>query len=292
MDYEKSKSIVAHVDILGFKDLIESYESSKNFKVDKLGNFIRKAINQSYNMIKSIQPEISKLDPLLSFLETLKYRQFSDNFYFSVNYYKDEEIESAFHIISTLVALFQRLMLYGNIYVRGAISWGKNLCDENIIFSEALIYAVELENKIAIYPRIVIDNSLYNNILKNGKSEQILGLYPELFVKDYTNVIFINPFLVHKGNKFKMEKLGLDYQKMKDEVFIMNPENNNFDENVLANFIKDNSDEELIKIVKKDLNEKLIEFEEEYHIFEKYKWLSEYLNWIVGEPHSLIFKYC
>ncbi len=55
-------------------------------------------------------------------------------------------------------------MLYAGILVRGGISIGPTFHQRGILYGSGLLKAYEIESKIAIYPRIVIDPFLFNKL--------------------------------------------------------------------------------------------------------------------------------
>lgn len=56
--------------------------------------------------------------------------------------------------------------------VRGGISYGKLYHNEKIVFGPAMNTAYELESKIAIYPRIIFDKELVEELINYGGIEQ------------------------------------------------------------------------------------------------------------------------
>ena len=145
MAYEKR--FVAFLDILGFKEMIkETYINGEEF------NRIKKVLGKIANMKdlnyhdKYPQNEIGK-----------DVSVFSDSII--ISYSADMSIGAPLlHILIDLVHLCINL-LSNNIFVRGGITFGEIIHNENVCFGPAMIKAYEIEQKEAFYPRIVVDKA-------------------------------------------------------------------------------------------------------------------------------------
>jgi hypothetical protein len=86
----------------------------------------------------------------------LQFKMFSDNFLVSVKYSSYSAI-----MLSTWIAFFQACALEKGFLARGAVAQGQfrqgGLGEiENFVYGEALLEAVSLEAKNAIYPRVIL----------------------------------------------------------------------------------------------------------------------------------------
>lgn len=63
-----------------------------------------------------------------------------------------------------MVAIIQGNFLISNVLVRGGIAYGKFFSDDVMICGNALTRAYWLESNVAIYPRIVIDTELIEQL--------------------------------------------------------------------------------------------------------------------------------
>lgn len=72
------------------------------------------------------------------------------------------------------IGRFQRIMVYRKLPVRGAITVGKLLHQENLVFGPALVRAYELESRVAKYPRVIIDDSIIEAIMRHERAEEVL----------------------------------------------------------------------------------------------------------------------
>jgi len=164
----KTKSVVAFIDILGFKEIIENNEKDKHFTpLIKLRKVLNEAVNATKKIFELVLTSIdSKFDENLT--TKLKVKQFSDNLYLSFDYTDYEgDFLLALNYVIFLSRYYQREMLINNYYVRGGIPEGYNYSDDLMIFSSALINAYNLESKVSIYPRIVIDEKIVKRINKS-----------------------------------------------------------------------------------------------------------------------------
>lgn len=76
----------------------------------------------------------------------------------------DEPIRSGGVLFNELrdLSYSQGCLLRRGILIRGGLTLGKIAVNGNKIFGPALVRAYELESKVAIYPRIVVDKNLIN----------------------------------------------------------------------------------------------------------------------------------
>ena len=151
IDLEKRKPIVykrcyvAFLDILGFKDLVNSSEKStiENYFgiVDSAIQHLRSILNKQY----------------------IQYINISDSVILSVEHGKDKD--ENFHRLQNLciaVGLIQSSLALKNIWLRGGISSGEAFFNqyEYQVVGRAYIEAYLLEQQTALYPRIVIDGKI------------------------------------------------------------------------------------------------------------------------------------
>ncbi len=147
MKYEDR--VVLFVDILGFKNIINSTVNSN-------GTDNEQQIENVYNTFLSINDlyDINKKDNFIQ--ENVSITQFSDSLVIS---FLVKELGEIFWNIFFLQLLSMRLISHG-IICRGAISYGKLIHNDNIIFGPALIDAYNAELNNAKYPRIILEESI------------------------------------------------------------------------------------------------------------------------------------
>jgi hypothetical protein len=105
-----------------------------------------------------------------------------------------------------LAYILQRYLIDQHaLFIRGSITEGLLYIDENYIFGSGLICAYELENEIAVYPRIILD--------KNLSTDKVDKSYPDkLFCLDGDGYYFID-YLKNRGDGFKIHEKHKDLVK-------------------------------------------------------------------------------
>jgi hypothetical protein len=131
------ESIVAFMDLLGFKALIASLKP--------------RAVNQLRDLLKQAMA-ISEISADAELTGTEYYaKMFSDSVSMSIPARRSDPFQFLLHI-----ACFQANLGLHGIFVRGAVVLGDHFEDERILFGPALVQAVDLEKTIALWPRVVI----------------------------------------------------------------------------------------------------------------------------------------
>lgn len=285
--FEKSRSIVAFIDILGFKEIVKANDKSKdNFLLYQLKDALQQSFNKSIIVMEQWLSAIDKIENK-NFASKLKYRQFSDNLYFSFDYNDDKsDYELAVYLITMMSAYYQRIMLSKNFYVRGGIADGKNYFDEHIIFSGALIKAYEFETKTAKYPRIIIDKKILKSLPKDNFIKKVL---PNIFVKDWAGLVFLNPFKIITSLTDMFAQYPEIIPKL-DKIAKGNPSLLNA--STTLNLEPDILDGVLTELVWDNLKVKLKKHKYQPELYEKNLWLREFVDWQDDYESNLNFKYC
>jgi len=149
------KSLVAFIDILGFSDLVNksSSDPEKRKKVEKIVNFVRDII---FVQEKILQPD----DPFY-----LKVSFISDSIVISVDIPEHTHDQHLLNILKYTGSVGLSLLALG-ISCRGAIVMGNIFhhrdSNFNTVVGPALVNAYNLERTVAVYPRIIVDNSVYD----------------------------------------------------------------------------------------------------------------------------------
>lgn len=155
-NHKQRKSLIAYFDILGYKEMIKTNYIPENILIGEIERITKDVYKTTNFSIK----DKSKWNVY----------SFSDNYAIVINY-PDEgfiaEVRQLVWVLSIIQCQF--LSLYG-IIIRGAVVNGMVYTGSKFIYGEGLIRAYEIENSIAIYPRIVIDSKLINEcfqLIKN-----------------------------------------------------------------------------------------------------------------------------
>ncbi len=156
------KKFVAFVDILGFKNLVANIESKANThesdfrKVESILNYLddeSKESNGQHDL-----PVYEKTD--VGYIE----RELGNPV---ITYVSDCVVISTdgtfdgFKSLCNKITKFSTDIATDGIFLRGAIVYGDLFHNGRILFGSAYQRAYELESTTAIYPRVIIDSSVY-----------------------------------------------------------------------------------------------------------------------------------
>ena len=179
--YKTKKRLIAYFDILGYKEMVGSKYFNENLLI---------------NRIKYLTEIVYDTKVMTTKWTKWRTYSFSDNYAIVVKYTEDgfvREFENLMFILRDIQCEF--LSLYG-IMIRGAITHGAVFSGKNFIYGEGLIKAYEIENSLAIYPRIIIDGDLIDECLMYVKSNSNK--------KITLNGITYNPNEINEYNMFQM----------------------------------------------------------------------------------------
>ena len=186
-------SIVAFMDVLGFKDLIHSDNGQRSY-IDVLY-----AIRQE-NMKTFTETTQHEQKGNFSVILKPNISSYSDHIVLTVPLYKSLLAEHAnpivdFHLTlntaKSYISTIQRKLLMLGMLLRGSIAIGEVYCDidNNIIVGKPLVEAVESESKKAVFPRVILSPSLIdfcNNLHPPFPPHQTI------FTKDIDELYFVN----------------------------------------------------------------------------------------------------
>lgn len=156
MNYENR--VVLFLDILGFRSIIEETTAG-----DKDRTLAIKKLHDNLKGIGSFMRDKLKGEHL-----STQVTQFSDSIIVS---FLDEDFKLVIRLIKTIQELIINLA-NDRLLCRGAISYGKLVHSNRIVFGPALNDAYETETKAALYPRVILDRTIID-LGKKDKSMQI-----------------------------------------------------------------------------------------------------------------------
>lgn len=163
---------ICYFDILGYRAFFENEtKAHKNFlaKIEMACESIHWNIRNSHLPVK------------------VNCKTYSDNF---LIYFEKDLLDKfgALKILSSLIRKISiKLLCDFEMLIRGSITIGKFYADDIIVFGKGLVDAVELEEKKAIKPRIVIDGGKFDIDLSKLFSDNCI-------IKDADDIIFVNCF--------------------------------------------------------------------------------------------------
>jgi hypothetical protein len=145
-------SVVAFVDILGYKQLVQ--KAYKNRKGDSLLRKLHRALKDSHEHIDPTYANVFHNDRKP---DSSAFRAFTDNVVIGrpALFFGEEELRQAFRELSR----FQMRLAMDGFFVRGGISVGDLYMDDIMVYGPALLEAIEAESSLAIDPRIVLAKS-------------------------------------------------------------------------------------------------------------------------------------
>lgn len=137
---------LAYLDILGTKDIVVQDKDDKY--LNELNTIYERAINTKATINNWHDLHINA-------------KIFSDNILLFVQANGQNNKEKLMSLI-TLTSMIQCEALRKGRLLRGGITFGKFFANTRFVHGQALIDAVNLEEKNAIYPRIIIDSNCLN----------------------------------------------------------------------------------------------------------------------------------
>ena len=149
---ETTKHYIAYMDILGYKDFLKS----KHKKPEQYLQTILDAVERVKGNVSAFQNTAN----MFHIDGDLKLKIFSDNILLCLSVENgDEEIQRAIVFLLEVASIQRGLALAHGLLVRGGITIGELYIDEDLVFGQGLIDAVELEAK-AEFPCIVVSDEI------------------------------------------------------------------------------------------------------------------------------------
>ena len=157
MSLQMENYIVSFIDILGASALIKEDKGDTLFRVHK-------AYESSLNIFKNGFKRIKKVPGT---------RIFSDNILIYCSVTKGNE-EADLKKVLLFTGIFQYQLMKYDILTRGGIAEGVFFDDELMVWGTALVDAYALENQVALFPRVVMSETLARKYLMNTSSDLML----------------------------------------------------------------------------------------------------------------------
>lgn len=166
---------ILFVDILGWTEELKRKSADEIHRI--LSPFIQQGNEHNEQRREEIRQRVAERSNPLYMIVQVSF--FSDCFVCSMpSEFASRLCIRASHII--------RDFLSQGFLVRGGLSVGELYHKDQIVFGSALVKAYEIENKEAIFPRVLIDSSLISCL--NG------GLEESVIIKDQLGNYVIDPF--------------------------------------------------------------------------------------------------
>ncbi|MCF8465716.1 MAG: hypothetical protein K9G41_12790 [Flavobacteriales bacterium] len=285
---ETEPRIICFMDILGFSELINEYDTD-------ITSTVLQDIQESFALAKTQLLENKNLGNKEA-LRHMKYQTFSDNICISIPYFDNEhDFLTNFNLLSVYVRGFQLIMMSKAIFMRGGISTGSYYADNNIIFSKGLVNAYHLESKKAIYPRVIIDNSIMEKIFSYREEKvKSFGLDTSIIL-DWENVAFLNPFGLGNSSVKQLESVfnSLNFEEDEPLSKLMSSFTKTIGDMTIG-LLKNVSSQEKAGLVsiKDKIIENIYRHQKNENIVSKYLWLLEFIKWFESdETGKLKFQF-
>ena len=146
--YKTTTSIVAFIDVLGSTEAIMK-------DADKSLQMMHDAYSEAIALYQSLFDKGKRIKPCAKI--------FSDNIVVSVSR-EGESGHGAFCAIAMISAIIQVQFLKHGFLTRGGIASGSFFFDDMMVWGTALVKSHNLENNLAIYPRIIVDPELIGDL--------------------------------------------------------------------------------------------------------------------------------
>ena len=249
-------SIIVFLDILGFKQLSKSHKD-----IEWLIDFLYEIREESSSFEEKIVEHEQKGNHTIQL--KLNILSFSDHIILSVplnicssipEYTDLLKFKTALTFMKFHISKLQIKALMNGISLRGAISVGDVYLDieNNIVTGESLIEAIENEQKLAIYPRVVTSKSLLQY------SKNLNPTFPPHkfeFIKDFDGTYFID---------YLVNQIWLSIST---------------------------TDISSLTIIRNQIAQKLNKAHDNASIYQKWYWLAKYFDTSIGklsQEHSLL----
>lgn len=189
-----SNYVIAYLDILGATEYMRN--DSQQFLKDL------KSIYEKASMDINFTKVVHKKNIFIKI--------FSDNILIAVKTSRNDiNRTNKIVTVANLVGnIYDNALEYGYL-IRGCITEGEFFRDKLFVFGKALVEAVEIEEKIAIYPRIIVQNNLHSEI-------------PRFVIKDNDGKYYLHSFVINGFRKHKefRNKILIQLKKFYDKESI------------------------------------------------------------------------
>lgn len=241
-----SEQIICYIDILGYNYLINKL--GQDVFLNIVNSIIHKFNDITRKKLRFIQKDIEFCVKAFSDNIIIS-SKIPDPFYPNFPRQRNDTLLMTSFILEFVRKLQINLIIDHGIFIRGGITKGDLYINNNFVFGNGLIKAYELESKVALYPRIIIDKNLSdfsNKELHYNRMEQLIfKLDDGVPFLDYLNLI---------------ETCSVDIKMRRKEIITEN--------DIRGIFYKH----------KKVIEENLVCFSKNEKIYNKYKWCYKYHN--------------
>lgn len=214
------KYVVAFLDILGFKKLINDKDFSDIFVIQidnkviaesgAKGILYREKANDEHASIKGNPKYDEKRMRYNDTLESAFIHIMSDSIVVAAK----DNCPEALAVVIDICDLIQKQMLYNDepVLLRGAIAVGDLYIKDNIVFGKGLVDAYLAQEKYAVYPRVIIANDIIKERIVSIDSDHDLPQDEDKYYRIDSIERFLN---VEKANSWSEIEESNEYRRLK-----------------------------------------------------------------------------
>ena len=273
-DFEPQGHFIAYFDILGYEHKIKEVGGASK---------LAEIINKNILLAQDIASIFNGSEHIRAKEINFKLKAFSDNFILCS--------ENDFLSVLFISTVLQGRLITDNIFVKGALCYGDLYFGKEFVCGEGLIHAYKIESEIAIFPRIIVDDSfsiaavdevkkstsdrsdLRLQYAKNSDMERLdlsfqeIGL--EAFSTDFDGYTFID-YLKTWHSFYYMPPTGKTLHPYQEAVARLANEQP-LDEGLL----------ELFSVLcqhQRYVEKNLVDYRDQRRVLQKYQWCKKYHN--------------
>lgn len=221
--------IVAFIDILGFKEIVNKSERSPrllNTIYQSLSFLKKRELPDKWNLqLMEIEEDAQKRGLFNFDIADRTYSSaFSDSIVVSVMVV-DKNINASFSTLLANLAFVGSKFIMDGILIRGGITIGKIIHNDNgIVFGQGLIDAYHLESRAAKYPRIILSDKLISKLNYPLESKRDRFPYHQYLKRFSDGCVGLHQLIYFQVLESweKMSKLRLETSLIKAKETIIN----------------------------------------------------------------------
>jgi hypothetical protein len=273
--------IVAFVDVLGFSNMIKHFDQNDD-------------INLLKDLKQSLDGAITQMNTYFNSSENVDTKLFSDCLCLSVPYFENNsDFSYQFAMLMLGIKTYQSLMLQKGYLVRGGVSIGSYYSDKNMIFSGALVEAVEYEKNGSTkgspspekFPRIIIAPRILEKLENKQLHRTLHHYFIDGLIADQDGEIFINPvFNLSISENVWQDAFGVLNDVTDDLSNMINPMLE-FSKSTISCYSTPEIQTDYIDQLLKQIRSK-VDLNKDQPFAKKYIWTEEFLVWFISNKRS------
>ena len=277
--------IVAFVDILGFSNLIKNFDLNSDVQL-------------LIDMKESLDLAIEKMHSTFQHSE-VESKLFSDCLCLSVPFFdNDHDLPRQFSAIMLGLKTYQSLLLVKGYLIRGGVTIGSYYSDQNMIFSGALVRAVDYEKNgttsLSIKdelkpPRILVCPQIIEKLHNTRIQHEFHRYYIDGLIQDSNQEVFINPLFNLTTSATVYDEALQTFEHSEDEyIKALSPVMSSAVE-FIKSFMSPQAEMHMINTILDKMDEKINVYSKEPFV-RKYEWMKGLVKWIGSARKSDVYS--